>query len=669
MVLINCLVIGGNEPFQHIFEVQASPEETVAKLREKILEKKPKWQNRINADDLTLYTLKQIISTHSEDIFNGVFTQLKLNTPEGRLSALDKLKPTFTVEESGLSEPARHQLHVLVMVPANRIIPSNSSNSRLSDILTGEPTAKRLRMEGSVISDGPIEHIHSKVPPMMLDYHCRFWGSPLDPAFTILPDEANTVNSGSEEQESYDDVLPGEPFLEDVSLPMFVRAEYIRVLDAVKAIYQKSDKTLLGVVTGQPGIGKTRWINYAIRYCLGERQPVVWYQVNECYFFSESGVDIINLMLHQSGGKDTWCLVDSQHAPQTLPPSICSVSIQRFPVYVTSPSESRWSKLQQSGRIPKLIVMNPWTLDELEKAAKLYPDRKLEDIRERYHNAGLSARLCLTYDSDTIQEFYDSRASRLEHTTTIEYLKKLMHKSLALLMDQYSHQICVIRRSDDTIMHSHTIDPATDIVRRQLRIQLRKLRENQVLDLFQQFSQVDNGGFTGILFETHFQRQFAKGINIAAKPMFRGHTKTSRWHSTFDHLTIPLPFRRRATLPHLTHLPTSLCVSLRYTELLTIKEDWYYVPHSANGAAIDSLMLHGGYLYLFQFTTGKMHDIKPGLENVLNRFTELPDRKAWRFIFIVPNNLTSFSCPHSNKGFLLDHIPFTAQVAVPQNHF
>jgi hypothetical protein len=116
MVVINCLVVGGDEPYDHVFEVQASSEETVAKLREKILEKKPKWQNRINADDLSLYTPKQMISTHSEDIFNGIFARLELDTPKGRSSTLDKLKPTFTVKESGLSEPTKHQLHVLVVV-------------------------------------------------------------------------------------------------------------------------------------------------------------------------------------------------------------------------------------------------------------------------------------------------------------------------------------------------------------------------------------------------------------------------------------------------------------------------------------------------------------------------------------------------------------------------
>ncbi|KAF8513912.1 hypothetical protein BU17DRAFT_94947 [Hysterangium stoloniferum] len=670
MVLINCLLVGDDKPFQHIFPVQASPYETIGQLRQKILEKKPKWQNRINADELTLYTPKQMISTHSKDVFNAIFTQLKLDVLEERDSVLNELNPTFTVDESGLSQPARRQLHVLVVVPAERISPSNSSNSGLSDILAVEPAAKRLCVEGSVMSHGPIEHIHSKVPPMMLDYYRRFWGSPLHPALTPLPDQANTTNPESEEQESNDEVLPGEPFLTDVSLPMLVRAEYIRVLDAVKAAHQKSHNTLLAVVTGQPGIGKTSWINYAIRYCLGERQPVVWYQVNKCYFFSESGVDVIDPMLHQSGGKHTWCLVDSLDAPQTLPHSICSVSRELFPVYVASPKRSRWSKLPQSGRIPQVIVMNPWTLGELEKAAQLYPDRKLEDIRERYHKAGPSAQLCLAFDPVAIQDFYDSRALLIDNTTTAEALGKLVQESRALLMDQFSHQICVIRRSHHNIMHSYTVAPVTDTVRQQLVIQIWTFEQNDVLKMLQHLTRVpNNGALRGPFFEAYFQRQFAQGINIDAKPMFRGHSK----NSTFGNSSTFQEARHNASLD------TSSDFSLRvtpagtikydYTEQLTIKEAWYYIPRSANEAAIDSLMLHDGYLYLFQFTTGKTHNIKSGLQNVLNGFTGLPHRKDWRFIFIVPDDLTSFSCPHSNKGFLLDHIPFTAQVAVRQNQF
>jgi hypothetical protein len=62
----------------------------------------------------------------------------------------------------------------------------------------------------------------------------------------------------------------------------------------------------------------------------------------------------------------TWCLVDST-AAYSLPDMIYDPLSRLFPVYVTSPKEERWAKLHQL-RLPKLIVMNPWTRAELEKA-------------------------------------------------------------------------------------------------------------------------------------------------------------------------------------------------------------------------------------------------------------------------------------------------------------
>ncbi|KAF8513599.1 hypothetical protein BU17DRAFT_53205 [Hysterangium stoloniferum] len=509
----------------------------------------------------------------------------------------------------------------------------------------------------------------------MLEYHRRFWGSPLNATFTTLPSQDNAMDSESEEQQPSGDVLPGEPFISDADTleQLLVRAEYIRVFDAVKVIHEKSHNTRLAVVTGQPGIGKSSWISYALRYCLGQKWPIVWYRYGNCFFFSRSGVVIIDPLVHQSGGKHTWCFVDSMDASETLPHHICFPGIQLFPVYVTSPKESRWRKLVQSRRIPQLIVMNPWTLDELKTAARFYPDRILEDIRERYHNAGPSARVCLTFDSQAIKDFYTSRDQQIKNTATAESLGKFIDESDSLLMDQFSHKICVMRRFDHNIMNSYTVNPVTDFVRRQLLLQIGKIEPNDILKMLRHLTRVPNGGMAGLLFEAHFQRTFAKGINIDAKPMFRGHSKNSRWHSTFHSSSSFQEARRNASLD--TSSDFSLCVTpagtieYDHAEQLTIKEASYYIPRAANEAAIDSFILHDGYLYLFQFTTGSTHGIKPSLQNVLDRFAGLPDWKHWRFIFIVPDDLKSFSCPHSNKGFLLDDIPFTAQVSVGQKQF
>lgn len=62
----------------------------------------------------------------------------------------------------------------------------------------------------------------------------------------------------------------------------------------------------------------------------------------------------------------TWCFVDAQAAKE-LPDTISNPVFQLFPIYVTSPTEARWAKLHQT-RTPTLIIMNPWTLDELDEA-------------------------------------------------------------------------------------------------------------------------------------------------------------------------------------------------------------------------------------------------------------------------------------------------------------
>jgi hypothetical protein len=85
----------------------------------------------------------------------------------------------------------------------------------------------------------------------------RWWGKPLDEVFTTSPD-ANLDGPGSDDEEDLsDDLLPGEPFLISPELGFLVRAEYLRVFDWVKKLYDASHLTHLAVVTGQPGIGAT----------------------------------------------------------------------------------------------------------------------------------------------------------------------------------------------------------------------------------------------------------------------------------------------------------------------------------------------------------------------------------------------------------------------------
>jgi hypothetical protein len=85
---------------------------------------------------------------------------------------------------------------------------------------------------------------------MFADLHAQSWGKPLIPVLINLEDD----DEGSD-----DDVLPGDTFLIVNEIHFLVRAEYSRVFNEVKNLYNNSHKNHLAVITGQPGIGV--WIS------------------------------------------------------------------------------------------------------------------------------------------------------------------------------------------------------------------------------------------------------------------------------------------------------------------------------------------------------------------------------------------------------------------------
>ncbi|KAF8797681.1 hypothetical protein BYT27DRAFT_7125029 [Phlegmacium glaucopus] len=495
---------------------------------------------------------------------------------------------------------------------------------------------------------------------MILACHFQFWGHRLDTALTTLP------TYPSNEEDLSGDVLPGSPFLGVLQTPFLVRAEYIRVLNQVKAVCGDSCHKYLAEVTGQPGIaGKTLWIYYALRYCLGEKQPVIWYRAGEFYFFS-GGVEIFD-SVHGWSPPFTWCFVDAS-AANRLPDKIYDPVNQLFPIYVTSPKEERWSKIQL--RDPKLVVMNPWTKAELEKAATLYLGCKLEDISERLDNAGPSARLCLRYSQAQILDFYANRDASINFDTSRYMVTAFFNQDQQLRIGDVSHRLCVVRRSDSGSV-PFILEPISAFIRHRLLTQLWYWEEQDRADMVKQFSRVPGtGGMIGLLFESHYQHEFAKKIDIFVTPMFRTADSRSRWHATFgDFSAAPMLYKAcQEALSSTVHRPFSLSISPsvvrtydRKSEVV-IEENIYYVPLADNEVAIDSFIITAGHLYLFQFASGPEHSVKRGLLATLNRFSCLPPVANQHFIFVVPKHLAKFACPHSDDGFLRDHIPYVAQV-------
>ena len=301
--------------------------------------------------------------------------------------------------------------------------------------------------------------------------------------------------------------------------------------------------------------------------------------------------------------------------------------------------------------------------------AVLYPDQS-EDISERFDKAGPSARHCLEFTSTEISTFYAHRDTAIKWDTADRMATTLLDEKGQLRIGDLSHQLCVVRRSDSERL-GFTVEPISAFVRHQLLSQLWQWEEEDHLKMIKHFSQIPGaGGMTGALFESQYQHRFAKKIDIVAAPLFRTNDPRSRWHAAFSDFSAA-PVLRTAREEALSAVPPPISISLSVlpSELqtydsgpLAIKENIYYVPLSENEVAIDSFIMHAGCLYLFQFTSGLNHGLNSGLVTTLARFSGLPAAENQYIIFVVPKHLARFSCPHSNNGFLRDHVPYVAQI-------
>jgi hypothetical protein len=71
-----------------------------------------------------------------------------------------------------------------------------------------------------------------------------------------------------------------------------------------------------------------------------------------------------------------------------------------------------------------------------------------------------------------------------------------------------------------------------------------------------------------------------------------------------------------------------------------IKEGTLYIPYSKTQVALDSLIMHQGTLFLFQFTTGHSHLVRPGLLSFLEEGLGFPELEKVRLIvFIIPGDV------------------------------
>jgi len=136
--------------------------------------------------------------------------------------------------------------------------------------------------------------------------------------------------SDSSEDDNTDDAVKPGCYVLDLENDFFnftriwVRAKYIQIYEFLVNFYEQSimygNLKPAAVITGQPGIGKTIWLSYALRRCLAEKRPVIWHDHNDYYMFVEEGVYLMGEHIRWPSYKIVvWMLVDSDEARDGVP--------------------------------------------------------------------------------------------------------------------------------------------------------------------------------------------------------------------------------------------------------------------------------------------------------------------------------------------------------------
>jgi hypothetical protein len=240
-------------------------------------------------------------------------------------------------------------------------------------------------------------------------------------------------------------------------------------------------------------------------------------------------------------------------------------------------------------------------------------------VLQKYDTLGPTARLCLQWSESEVSEYLLERNASIMNMNNLKTVnavfEKLLSDGLSLSLDSLSHKICLIRRSEQkNVKNPHfTTTPISDSVTGMLALRLEKLSEDELLEMWDKFSNFpDARGMLGSVFEAFVHRKYRKEIKFKANPMCRGSRSNSRWYASFDPKKPANATSSMEPIP-LTIITSHITFVYQKDAKLKVKADTYYIPRSGQQVGLDSFIVYCGVLFIFQCTGSKSHEIKDGI--------------------------------------------------------
>ncbi|KAI9434189.1 hypothetical protein H4582DRAFT_1856074 [Lactarius indigo] len=456
-----------------------------------------------------------------------------------------------------------------------------------------------------------------------------------------------------EDESEGDETGPG-CYILDLGIPdirrsrLWVRKEYIRLYGYCNKYlesHRDDDIAPSVVITGQPGIGKSYWVLYALCRRLTEGKPVIWFRSGYRYLFVKEGVfEILSGYPSTQFKTRIWMFMDADDCKDGIPDYLAAHETNHLIILSSSPRKARWSLLSKTTEC-SVATMNPWTREEMSQALAPNDPR----IDEMYNHYGPTPRICLAFVRNN--DLFDAHQERYESALSHVSLKKLgdmASDKMNFAIDDESHTLVLVRRLQRDRFTRRRLEPITHMVKLELRNQLQKETRAMRIILYKSLANVEGTKrIAGVVYESLAQELLEKKIALKLVPMVQRGSSGSgrgkrlpRWDSNHGDDANPSLVRLIDITPAETFpYPVS---GLDHP----IKDKVYYAPEAQNQVAFDSFIMAEEKLYIFQFTIGSDHPIKKGIVPFFSKkvLGALPPRADWHFVFVVPPDISKISC-------------------------
>ena len=302
-------------------------------------------------------------------------------------------------------------------------------------------------------------------------------------------------------------------------------------------------------------------------------------------------------------------------------------------------------------------LLTPGTIDE-------------SDIIETFERLSPTPRVCIDYQlKPEALSKYEADVSKAISNVTPAQLAKLSNDTRGLTMDAISEKIYLLSRENrEEVFSNPVVMFITPSIKSRLANQFQNLERAEQLRLYCQEVPASRG-ITCMLFESMAQRDFQTRIVLRLVRMVKldraPRGKLPQWYSSHAFLNnSTLEMYRQVALQQSVDINIEPSRTEEFSDqgpLSPIEQDVFYVPVASNQEALDSFILHGGNLFILQFTIAKTQSIKQGLLRFFEQLTGVPPMSQWRFVFIVEPD-KKLVCPQPWCLDLRKLLPYSAVV-------